>query len=290
MYAPVRGGNRGGQDQFKWDDVRLMSYKDREQYLGFSEKLGYLDKGGKWRKKDWWTEGDDEGNGKPDKNEILRREREQVKREDEALMRQKLGLEPHKDTKVLLQELREGSVKGGPMGGGAVRLADYELKELMQRGDAKAFEMGATVDGVAIDEGYMADRVGGLGAHPTRPGDINKKLKFQQNAGTINMADLNKLSGECDPTEIDQQLRYVDQHKKLLLLQYLRDKLATTAATKEPEKDHDKKSKKHKKDKKKKKHHKKRRHHSSSSSESREKEEEVKDRKSHRDISRQPTE
>jgi hypothetical protein len=33
-----------------------MSYKDREQYLGFSEKLGYLDKGGKWRKKDWWTE------------------------------------------------------------------------------------------------------------------------------------------------------------------------------------------------------------------------------------------
>ena len=32
-----------------------MSYKDREQYLGFSEKLGYLDKGGQWRKKDWWT-------------------------------------------------------------------------------------------------------------------------------------------------------------------------------------------------------------------------------------------
>ena len=32
-----------------------MSYKDREQYLGFSEKLGYLDKGGQWRRKDWWT-------------------------------------------------------------------------------------------------------------------------------------------------------------------------------------------------------------------------------------------
>lgn len=55
MYAPVRGGNRGGWDQFKWDDVRLMSYKDRECYLGASERLGYLDKGGKWRKRDWWV-------------------------------------------------------------------------------------------------------------------------------------------------------------------------------------------------------------------------------------------
>ena len=30
MYNPVRGGTRGGKDQFKWDSVRLMSYKDRE--------------------------------------------------------------------------------------------------------------------------------------------------------------------------------------------------------------------------------------------------------------------
>ena len=37
-----------------------MSYKDREQYLGFSTKIGYLDKGGQWRKKDWWTT-DDKG-------------------------------------------------------------------------------------------------------------------------------------------------------------------------------------------------------------------------------------
>jgi len=24
-------------------------------YLGYTTKLGYLDKGGKWRKKNWWT-------------------------------------------------------------------------------------------------------------------------------------------------------------------------------------------------------------------------------------------
>ena len=85
IYAPVRGGNRGGWDQFKWDDVRLMSYKDREQYLGFSEKLGYLDKGGKWRKKDWW--GDDDANGAAGDAEARRKEIEMAKKEDEALMR-----------------------------------------------------------------------------------------------------------------------------------------------------------------------------------------------------------
>ena len=54
---------RGGADQFKWQDIQKMSYKDREQYLGFSEKLGYLDKGGQWRKKDWWVKGEGQ-NGK----------------------------------------------------------------------------------------------------------------------------------------------------------------------------------------------------------------------------------
>jgi hypothetical protein len=34
-----------------------MSYRDRECYLGASDKLGYLDKGGKWRKRDWWVDG-----------------------------------------------------------------------------------------------------------------------------------------------------------------------------------------------------------------------------------------
>ncbi len=54
MYNPIRDGCRGGRDMFKWDDVRLMPYKERECYLGASVKLGYLDKGGRWRKKDWW--------------------------------------------------------------------------------------------------------------------------------------------------------------------------------------------------------------------------------------------
>jgi hypothetical protein len=31
-----------------------MPYRDREMYLGNSAKIGVLDKGGKWRKKDWY--------------------------------------------------------------------------------------------------------------------------------------------------------------------------------------------------------------------------------------------
>lgn len=54
MYNPVRGGNRGGKDQFKWENVRTLAYKDRECYLGSTVAIGFLDKGGKWRKKDWW--------------------------------------------------------------------------------------------------------------------------------------------------------------------------------------------------------------------------------------------
>lgn len=55
MYNPVRGGNRGGKDQFKWDDIRLLPYKERECYLGATAVIGFLDKGGRWRKRDWWT-------------------------------------------------------------------------------------------------------------------------------------------------------------------------------------------------------------------------------------------
>ena len=32
VFHPTRGGNRGGQDHFNWDDVKTD--KDRENYLG----------------------------------------------------------------------------------------------------------------------------------------------------------------------------------------------------------------------------------------------------------------
>jgi hypothetical protein len=100
MYAPVRGGNRGGHDQFEWDNVKLMSYKDRECYLGASATLGYLDKGGKWRRRDWYAnikDGEPTGTETKNESEMKRKERLKAeidlkKREEEALMNFKLGI------------------------------------------------------------------------------------------------------------------------------------------------------------------------------------------------------
>ena len=54
MYNPIRGGTRGGKDLFKQDEIRLLPYKERECYLDSTVAIGFLDKEGRWRKKDWW--------------------------------------------------------------------------------------------------------------------------------------------------------------------------------------------------------------------------------------------
>jgi hypothetical protein len=79
-------------------------------------------------------------------------------------MRQKLGLDPHKETKVLLSELRfdqegGGAMIKGPMAG--TKLTDYELKELTQKGGPQAYEKLFYLP----DEKETADRVAGLGAN-----------------------------------------------------------------------------------------------------------------------------
>jgi hypothetical protein len=73
----VRPGNRGGRSYFKWDDVRLMDNKNREAYLGVSQCIGFLDKGGKWRKRDWWQ------NFNPDEKKVSKLELSKIKEEEE---------------------------------------------------------------------------------------------------------------------------------------------------------------------------------------------------------------
>ena len=70
-----------------------MSYKDRECYLGASQTLGFLDKGGTWRKRDWYTQA--KGSTKSaeeNRKEQIRAEIELQKREERALMNFKLGI------------------------------------------------------------------------------------------------------------------------------------------------------------------------------------------------------
>jgi len=72
-----------------------MSYKDRECYLGASQTLGYLDKGGKWRRRDWYVQSTKETKTQADINtrkEKLKKEVELKKAEEKALMNFKLGI------------------------------------------------------------------------------------------------------------------------------------------------------------------------------------------------------
>ena len=80
---------KGGTADFNWEDVRYMNYKDRECYLGYTVKIGFLDKGGKWKKKDWWTKGDESDK---DDNAVTA-EFMKEKMADEKRMRVALGLE-----------------------------------------------------------------------------------------------------------------------------------------------------------------------------------------------------
>lgn len=60
----------------------------------------------------------------------MREEMERIRREDEALMRVKLGLEPNKDMKQVLSEINDPSDERMMLN----KLTDYELKELIAKG------------------------------------------------------------------------------------------------------------------------------------------------------------
>ena len=87
----VRGGNRGGRNLFNWDDVRLLPNRDRQNYLGSTQALGLMDRGGKWYKRDWWTHYNNQVNvyGHKDKlnnrSTLLEEQKEIRKKEKEKL-------------------------------------------------------------------------------------------------------------------------------------------------------------------------------------------------------------
>lgn len=78
--------SKGGNQQYNWNLVKDLSYKDRECFLGYTTKIGVLDKGGKWKKRDWWTTLSGEDGPSPE-------EIKKVKEEDERRIRIGLGLE-----------------------------------------------------------------------------------------------------------------------------------------------------------------------------------------------------
>ena len=116
-----------------------MSYKDRDCYLGASTQIGYLDKGGKWKRRDWYAHKQAEQPKHQDQHARktqLQTERDLKKKEDEALMNFKLGIRDEltrdcEDIKQVLEKVRAKYVIGYQEK--ASKLTEFEIKELTQR-------------------------------------------------------------------------------------------------------------------------------------------------------------
>lgn len=94
------GGARGGQDQFKWEDVKTDKY--RENYLGHSAMAPM----GRWQKNRdilWYTKSAESA-------ATMRSEIESIKQNDEDLLNEALGIKQRK-RKFVENQLQKDELK-----------------------------------------------------------------------------------------------------------------------------------------------------------------------------------
>ena len=239
----VRPGNRGGRDQFKWDNIRMMNNKDRESYLGVTQSIGFLDKGGKWRRRDWWLTTKPEGANPADD---FQREKEEIRKREEQQWLE--ALNPGKNKKPPTQVAQPGQNK----------LTDYEWKELMKK------EGNLAPDDTKLYEFYENDeKKAGVGmkqtvSFRTNPYENTKDLTRLDGNATV----VDKLNTQDEDLEANPYLKDQKPQKKTLVDRYVTAYLKEKKLSREENQDDkvvhteklEKKEKKDKKEKKSKKH------------------------------------
>lgn len=96
MHVPVRGGTRGGRDQFNWDDVKLDKYK--ENYIGQTERTIRPTFNCPKPNSLWWTKNDGSSTQQGHPAADIR----SVKQEEDQLMLQALYVSKFTNTPQLL--------------------------------------------------------------------------------------------------------------------------------------------------------------------------------------------
>jgi len=160
----TRDGCRGGQEQFKWDSLKEQDFKDREQYLGASTKVGMMAKFGRYQVHDWYAKTRDTAAS-------IEEERNTVQQYEEELMQEALGLKPKKlllaKKQLSEEELKEFLKKDSE------KSADKQGREMMgpQRGTAVTDNDGNEVEASIL---YADARIKGLGFAAHRDAKLEK--------------------------------------------------------------------------------------------------------------------
>eukprot|EP01089_Gocevia_fonbrunei_P003010 TRINITY_DN1286_c0_g1_i2.p1 TRINITY_DN1286_c0_g1~~TRINITY_DN1286_c0_g1_i2.p1 ORF type:complete len:203 (+),score=56.06 TRINITY_DN1286_c0_g1_i2:101-709(+) len=158
--AGRRGGTRGGADQFTWEDVKNDKYK--EFYLGHSLVTSSKPTFNNRKPNPLWWGSKDKNQPQSDRKAEL----EEIKRQEEQLMKEALGLVP----------------KSRASGRG---LDPSEMQDLLKRGQSD-------------NDAYDADRISGVGFGSHKTHEVNQKERLLERV--VNMS-----KSQNDENNIDNE-------------------------------------------------------------------------------------
>eukprot|EP00929_Paragymnodinium_shiwhaense_P004546 TRINITY_DN105567_c0_g1_i1.p1 TRINITY_DN105567_c0_g1~~TRINITY_DN105567_c0_g1_i1.p1 ORF type:complete len:347 (+),score=161.93 TRINITY_DN105567_c0_g1_i1:102-1142(+) len=190
LRVRVRDGCRGGREQFKWNSVQDQDFKDREQYLGQSTKVGTMGKFGRYYLHDWYA-------NKRDSADRIEEEKDSVKAYEEELMQEALGLKPKKlllakkqlteeEIKEFLAPQKKEGKRGRDQMGPQKKLVTNEHGHQVEEEDivTKAY-----VDGAEKGLGFAAHRNAKLEAYKNEVMGSESKLEGGEEQGLIKVED-----------------------------------------------------------------------------------------------------